>query len=188
MSILPDELIGTRLRLKRKTSEDVDDALQTVIDSFDELHVWMKWATSMPSRESLSALSVDDEKRFNSDSRWSYWLREIDGGQLVGSATLEPRGVEGELEIGYWIRSDRTGRGYATAAAGILTSAAFEYVPNTSTIKISMDRANDASAAVPRKLGFVNVEEYEREVVAPGHSGTGSAWVTSRDDWRRRSL
>ena len=187
MSSLPDELFGTRLRLTRKSVDDVDEALEGVIASFDELHVWMKWAAMIPSRESLIALALDDDERFRSDERWAYWIREIDAGQLVGSATLDSRGIAGELEIGYWTRSDRTGRGYATEAASILTSAAFVYVPSTTTVKISMDRANSASAAVPRKLGFAPVDEYQREIVTPGHSGVGSAWVTTREEWLRRS-
>lgn len=187
MSSLPDEFLGTRLRLNRKTVDDVDDALQAVINSFNELHVWMKWAASMPSRDSIVAFTLDDVERFHSDERWSYWIRENDGGQLVGSASLDRRGIVGELEIGYWIRSDRTGRGYATEAASILTGAAFAYVPTTATVKISMDRANTASAAIPRKLGFLPVAEYEREIVTPGHSGTGSVWVTSREEWLGRS-
>jgi ribosomal-protein-serine acetyltransferase len=187
MSSLPDELFGARLRLGRKTVDDVDDALDAVIESFNELHVWMKWAASIPSRESIIALTLDDNERFRNDERWAYWIREIDGGQLVGSVTLDSRGIMGELEIGYWIRSDRTGRGYATEVVSILTNAAFSYVPTTAAIKISMDRANTASAAVPRKLGFVPVAEYEREIVTPGHSGIGSAWVTSREEWLQRS-
>ena len=129
----------------------------------------------------------DDAERFDADSRWSYWIGEIGAEAVVGSATLEPRGVVDELEIGYWVRTDRTGRGYATEAASILTSAAFTYVPQNVTVKISMDRANAASVAVPRKLGFTPVGEYEREVVTPGHSGTDMAWVTARHDWLRRS-
>lgn len=187
MSSLPDEFFGTRLRLNRKSVDDVDDAHEAVIESFEELHVWMKWAASMPSRDSIIALTLDDDERFRSDERWAFWIREIDGGQLVGSATLDRRGIVGELEIGYWIRSDRTGRGYATEAASILTSAAFTYVPTTAAVKISMDRANTASVAVPRKLGFVAIEGYDREIVTSGHSGIGSAWVTSREEWLRRS-
>jgi RimJ/RimL family protein N-acetyltransferase len=187
MSNLPDEFLGARLRLNRKTVDDVDDALEAVNASFDELHVWMRWAASRPSRESILALTRDDDERFRSDERWAYWVREIDGGHLVGSATLDRRGLVGELEIGYWIRSDRTRRGYATEATSILTSAAFTYVPTTATVKISMDRANTASAAVPRKLGFVPVAEYEREIITPGHSGTGAAWITSREEWLGRT-
>lgn len=185
--MLPDELFGPRLHLRRKSLDDVDDALAAVTASFDELHVWMKWATTMPSRESLVALTRDDDDRFSADERWSYWIREIRGGQLVGSATLDPRGVVGELEIGYWVRTDRTGSGYATEAANVLTNAAFRYVPTIDSVKISMDRNNAASAAVPRKLGFLRVEEYGREIVTPGHSGTGEAWVTRRHDWLHRA-
>jgi ribosomal-protein-serine acetyltransferase len=187
MAALPDELRGARLRLCRWTLEDVDEVRSAVEASFDELHVWMAWAQAMPSRESLVELTKENVIRFESDERWTYWMREIDGGALVGSAGLEARGRSGELEIGYWVRSDRTGRGYATEAARILTGAAFDAALEIDLVRISMDRANQASAAVPPKLGFNLDEEYEREVVTPGHSGSAIAWTIARAAWRERS-
>ena len=184
MAALPDELHGPRLRLVRVTLGDVDDVLDAVTMSFTELHTWMAWAQSMPTREDSIAATNESIALFDADQRWSYWLREIDGGALVGSASLSRRGVAGELEIGYWVRSDRTGRGYATEAARVLTNAAFDADLGVEQVKISMDRANAASAAVPPKLGFVRDDEYERDVVTPGHSGTGVAWVIRREEWR----
>jgi RimJ/RimL family protein N-acetyltransferase len=187
MPVFPTELIGDRLRLYCTADEHVDDILSAIDVSFPELHTWMAWAETMPTHESLTTLVRERRARFNSDERWSYWIRELDGDQLVGSAGLQPRGVDSELEIGYWIRSDRTGRGYASEAAAILTSAAFDTGLAVTTVKISMDRANAASAAVPRKLGFLLDEAYERDVVTPAHSGEGVAWVMTRERWLDRS-
>jgi RimJ/RimL family protein N-acetyltransferase len=93
----------------------------------------------------------------------------------------------GEMEIGYWIRSDRTGRGDASEATRLLTNAAFNSGLDITSVRVSMDRANAASAAVPRKLGFELDDEYDRDVVTPGHSRRAIAWVLARDDWRRRT-
>lgn len=188
MAALPDELHGERLRLCRWTLDGIDDLITAIASSFAELHTWMTWAETMPTRESSIAIVNEDRARFDSDERWSYWIREIGGGQLVGSAGLSHRGVDDELEIGYWVRSDRTGRGYATEAASILTSAAFNADLGIATVRISMDRANTASAGVPQKLGFVRDREYEREIVTRGHSGNGIAWVIGRNDWLTRPL
>jgi len=179
-----NELFGQRLRLTRATLDDVDEVLAAVNVSFAELHAWMTWAETMPTRESLAEFAG---RAIHSEDKWSYWIREIEGGLLVGGASLSRRGVLDELEIGYWVRSDRTGRGYATEAACVLTNAAFDSHLGVATVKISMDKANGASAAVPQKLGFDLDHSYERDILTPGHSGQGVAWVVRRDTWRDRT-
>ena len=79
------------------------------------------------------------------------------------------------LEIGYWVRSDRTGRGYATSAARILTDTGFDCCPDVDRIEIRCHPANLASAAVPPKLGY-----------RLDTSGTGGdlIWAVTRADWR----
>ncbi len=57
------------------------------------------------------------------------------------------------LEIGYWIHPAFIGRGLATAAARLVTEAAFS-VPGIDRVEIHHDRANEISGAIPRKLGF----------------------------------
>ena len=99
---------------------------------------------------------------------------------MVGGAGLHPRAGPESIEIGYWVRSDRTGRGYATAAAGALTQAAFAHLDGIDRVEIRMDRANRASAAVPPKLGFRLIGHEAREILAPGHSGEGLIWALDR--------
>jgi RimJ/RimL family protein N-acetyltransferase len=187
MATFPDELRGERLRLCRWSLDAIDEVTVAVHNSFDELHTWMAWAEDLPTRESLVALTRENIVRFDADERWSYFIRELDGGQLVGSAGLVCRGIVNELEIGYWVRTDRTRHGYATEAAGLLTDAAFKSDLDIAVVNISMDKSNHASAAVPPKLGFVLDVEYERDVVAPGQSGRAIVWVIRRADWQTRS-
>ena len=186
MAAFPDELRGERLRLCRKRLDDVDEVMDAIATSLPELRTWMSWAQTMPTRESMVTKALEDLAHFDTDESWSYWIRETEGNQLVGSAALR-RGGDQELEIGYWVRTDRTGRGYATEAAAMLTSAAFASALDVATVTISMDRANAASAKVPEKLGFHRDEEYERDIETPGHSGAGIAWRIGHDGWRARS-
>jgi RimJ/RimL family protein N-acetyltransferase len=119
---------------------------------------------------------------FDDDQWWGYSLFEVASGEFVGSAVLrrmsetEPEG----LEIGYWVRSDRTRRGYATSATAALIDAAFTRLTGIERIRISMDVANAASAAVPRKLGFDFQGEVKRDVAAGGHSSSSAIWELAR--------
>jgi RimJ/RimL family protein N-acetyltransferase len=87
------------------------------------------------------------------------------------------------LEIGYWIRTDSTHRGLATIASRALTTAAFAYLPDITTVEIRMDALNVRSAAVPPKLGFRLDGEVEQPVEAPGQSGRRLVWKMARTDW-----
>jgi len=87
----------------------------------------------------------------------------------------------GIAEIGYWVRSDRTRRGYATAAADALTTAPFDYLSEVMKVIIRMDKANLASAALPPRLGYtLEGEEILRDVVTTGHTGEGWNWAQPR--------
>ena len=148
--------------------------------SYPELQRWMAWAQSMPTIEEQRAVLEAGESAFDADTEWVYMLYELSSGELVGAAGLHRRGEPRVTEIGYWVRSDRTGRGYATATARALTQAAFTRLPDIERVEIHVDRANAASAAVPRKLGYRLDREEPRDVLALGHTGTGLVWVLDR--------
>src|SRR5438093_1311993 len=72
----------------------------------------------------------------------------------------------GGLEIGYWVHVDHVGHGYATTAAGALTTLAFED-PAITHVEIHVEPANAASNRVPEKLGFELVGKKRVEPEAP---------------------
>jgi RimJ/RimL family protein N-acetyltransferase len=102
---------------------------------------------------------------------------------VVGGAGLIRRISPGGLEIGYWVHRDHTGRGFATAAAGRLTTIGLS-LSNVTHIEIHHDKANEASGRVPSKLGYVMVGEEPDEIAAPGETGLSLIWRMERDDWR----
>ena len=53
-------------------------------------------------------------------------------------------------------------------------------------VEIHHDKANVASAGVPRGLGFELLSEGPDEVSAPGEIGIDCAWVVTRDEWTKR--
>jgi RimJ/RimL family protein N-acetyltransferase len=148
--------------------------------SFAELRHWMPWAQRMPTREEEEAVLAEGERSFEAGNDFAYSLWEIATDELVGTAGLMRRVGPNAIEIGYWVRSDRTGRGYATATARALTEAAFEYLPDVVRVEIHPDRANLASTAVPQKLGYTLRREDEREPFSESQSGISQIWTMER--------
>jgi RimJ/RimL family protein N-acetyltransferase len=159
----------------------IDEMLEAVESSQVELRFWMPWAQGTPSREELVKVLTNGHELFDANKEWNYALFENSSGDLLGAGGLHYVEDPDRPEIGYWVRSDRTGRGYATAAARALADAAFRYLPDVRTVKIRMDQANVASAAVPPKLGFRLLKEEEREIETEGHTGKGFVWVLDRE-------
>jgi ribosomal-protein-serine acetyltransferase len=186
MADLADQLSGNRLALRRWAPEHLSALLETVQSSYEELHRWMSWAASPPTVPSIRDVIEKSVRKFDENARWNYGLFEIATEACVGSASLRTTDVPEELEIGYWVRTDRTGRGYATEAARVLTAAAFAAPLNVARVRISMDGTNLASASVPRKLGYHREGPTQRERLAPGHTGNGALWTVTRDEWRLR--
>lgn len=153
--------------------------------SIVELQRWMPWASDgVPTVEDERAVFASGAASFDADADWGYSIVERATGELVGGCGLHPRDGHARLEIGYWVRSDRHGRGYATVAAQALVDACFRYVDAATRIEIRMDAANIASARVPPKIGFQFDGEEERPLLTSGHTGRGLIWSIERHRWR----
>jgi RimJ/RimL family protein N-acetyltransferase len=187
MALMPDRLQAGAIELLRWHSDYVDDIMAAVESSYSELHQWMAWAQTMPTREAMNAVIAEGAASFEADREWQYVLLEVASNELVGGAGLHRRVGPDGLEIGYWVRTDRTGRGYATSSARSLTDAAFASSLGVERVEIHMDQANLASVAVPRKLGFHLALEEDRDILAPGHTGRGFIWAVERARWLQQT-
>ncbi len=161
------------LRLRRWSVDDAERLLLAVEPSLPELRVWMPWASEPPTIESVRSFLERAGAEAGSEEEMGFGLVDADG-EVVGGFGLHRRQGPGILEIGYWVRSDRTRRGYATASARALTDTGFDCFPEVDRIEIRCHPANLASAAVPRKLG------YHLDGTGPdGHL----VWAVARSRW-----
>src|SRR5215212_6514583 len=137
------------LVLRRWQIGDAPSLLVAIERSRAELRRFMPWAVDRPTLASVETY-LGDAWTATPPETFGFGLFDA-GGEVVGGLALHGRRGPGILEIGYWVRSDRTGRGYATAAARALTDVAFESFPATFRVEIRCDPANRASAAIPPK-------------------------------------
>jgi RimJ/RimL family protein N-acetyltransferase len=184
---LPASLRSDRLVLRRWETGDVKAVMHAIVVSLEQLRLWMPWAQEMPTRESVRFAIERGRDRFDAGEHFDYFLFETGTDELVGAVAVHPT-APGTAEIGYWIRSDRHRRGYATEAAQALTRAAFRHLPSVSVVEIRMDQANVASAGVPARTGFRLLGDDEsRDRVTPGHTGRGWIWAVDRPTWESMS-
>lgn len=174
------------LLLRRWTPADADVLGQAVLESSDHLRPWMPWVAGEP-------LSVDQRRAMLAgwEREWSQGGDAVLGiladGCVAGSCGLHRRIGPGGVEIGYWVHPAFTRRGLATTAARLLTEAAFS-LPAIDRVEIHHDRANAASAGIPRKLGFELIDEIPAlEQSAPAEIGIDCRWRMTREGWVRRS-
>lgn len=178
---LPNFVTTARLVLRTWNAEDAKPLGRAITASVDHLRPWMPWAAAEPvpieDRRALIA-TWDKEWRAGGDVVLGILL----DGTIIGGCGLHQRIGAAGLEIGYWIHADHTRQGYAAEASAALTDVAFT-VDDITRVEIHHDRANVASAGVPRTLGFEFVGEKVDAVTAPGEEGIDCTWVMTKDRW-----
>ena len=144
----PDRIPTDRLVLWRWQPEHAARLKAAIDANLEHLQVWMPWAAAEPTELPeiglrLAQFSAD----FDGGVRWLYGIFPPDGSAVLGGLGLHP-GPDG-VEIGYWLRSDVTGRGYVSEAVGAAVN-----LPGMVEIVIRCDPRNSRSAAVAARLGF----------------------------------
>ena len=183
-TVLPERLEAPDgLLLRRWLPDDAEALGRAVAQSAEHLRPWMAWIADEP-------LAL--ERRRAMIAEWEHDWSEggdvlmgvfADDGRIAGGCGLHRRIGPGGLEIGYWIHVDFLRRGLATRAARMLTDAALG-LPEITRVEIHHDKANRASAGVPRKLGFEWLGESRDELEAPADLGIEWRWRMEKDAWR----
>lgn len=169
---------GGVLELRPWRVEDAEALHRAVTASIDHLRPWMAWIAFEP-------LTVDE--RAEMIQRWR--LERNTGGDAVlgifvdgvacGGTGWHRRRGPGVLEIGYWVALSHVRRGIATETARLLTAAAWA-VPGIERSEIHHDKANAASGAVARRLGYELTGERPEKITAPGECGIDCCWQALR--------
>ncbi|MGI9432625.1 MAG: GNAT family N-acetyltransferase [Myxococcota bacterium] len=178
--------IETERLVLRPFREDEAAALrEAVIESLDHLRRWLGWAMHEPQTvEQKRARIRAGRAEFESGTDLAYGVFERAGGRIFGGSGLHDRGgAPLVLEIGYWVHREFVNRGLATELSGALARAGF-LCEDAERIEIHCDPRNEASAAVPRKLGFRLCEVRKNHREAPdGRLRDGMIWELRAQDF-----
>ena len=151
---LPGTLSTPRLRLERLRRSDAAPLRDAIAASLPELRRWLPWALDpLPDVAEMETRIARFRADFRRGVAMTWSLRDPGDDPIIGGIGLHGRIGHGALEVGYWLRTDRTGAGLMTEAVGAVTRLGFQ-VGQVRWMEIQCDPDNERSLAVPRRAGY----------------------------------
>jgi RimJ/RimL family protein N-acetyltransferase len=144
-------LQGDRILLRDFLPQDRNSFL--ALESDETMFTYMKFRIDRESAESIMLPRLLQERQL--DPRPSYNLVVEDADGFSGWAGIDRIEGTGSAQFGWYLVSDRWGRGYATEATRLLLDFGFS-VLERATMWATADPENVASVRVLEKTGLTN--------------------------------
>ncbi|MGO8946677.1 MAG: GNAT family N-acetyltransferase [Ktedonobacterales bacterium] len=150
-----EELRGERVLVRPYRESDADALQEAVAESREHVRPWLPFADEHQTVEESRIFIRRAMSQWLVRENLMLGLFDSETGRYIGGTGLHPRQWQLRFfEIGYWVRKSAEGRGYVTEAVRLLTDYAFDSLA-ANRIVIRCDARNLRSAAVARRLGFV---------------------------------
>ena len=153
---LPMPITTPRLLLRTPQLGEGKKMYDAIKESFEELHLWMPWATK--------ELTPEQSEEFVRQSRINWVMRNnkslglpmfiFDRSTLMFLGLVAPHTIYWEvpcMEIGYWIRTPYSGKGYMTEAVNAVTQYGFKQM---GMLRIEIRPNNEKSRRVAERLDY----------------------------------
>lgn len=170
LSPMFEELRGERVLIRPYTPEDAQALMEAVAESREHIRPWLPFADRHQTiEESLDWITQMKAKwLLHEDMNCGIW--ELGTGRFLGGVGLHTRNWDIRYyEIGYWLRKSAEGHGYMTEAVKLVADYALNEL-KANRVEIRCDDLNERSAAVARRLGFV--QEARLRNREPGPDGS----------------
>jgi len=172
-------------RLVLRCWEPKDAALIQAAAAASKEHLlpFMPWAVNEPQTvEQKVELMRRFRGLFDRGEDFVYGIFNQGESRSLGGSGLHTHLSGNALEIGYWLHKDFINQGYATEISAALTKVAFE-IYHVDRMEIHCSVENLASAAVPRKLGYVHEATRRRLAYANGRPSDSMIWTLFVDEY-----
>lgn len=150
----PDQFTTERLLIRCPLPGDGKVVYESIVSSIQELREWLPFAHKEQREEVVEANLREARLNYlkREDLRLLVFHRETN--EFIGSSGLHhPNWDVPKFEIGYWIDSRHSGKGYMTEAVEGITEFAFREL-KARRVTIRCDTLNNKSRAIPERLGF----------------------------------
>ncbi|MGD9721521.1 MAG: GNAT family N-acetyltransferase [Pirellulales bacterium] len=146
-------LVEERLLLRAFCSDDAGPICEAVLESLDDFLPWLPWCHAGYSIDDTRAFLAGRGDAFENDGEYAFAMIERPGDRLVGACGLNQFDrANARANLGYWVRSSATRRGFATQATRMLARWAMPAL-GLQRIEIVVAQGNRASQRVAGKVG-----------------------------------
>lgn len=174
----PIHIAGNAVALREFTMSDLRAVVTIVGD--DRVTSWLSF-DSRDSQQAEAMLSGIIE-RAHDENRSEYYLAVESGAEIVGFVRLGLAGVRA-AKLGYAVKADSWGRGYATEAASIAVDFGFRQL-GLHRISAAIGPNNRASVAIVKRLGFSYEGRIRDHVHTNGHWRDSLLYSVLVDEWQ----
>jgi RimJ/RimL family protein N-acetyltransferase len=159
---------GKLVTVRAYRPEDTDRLFTAVTESVLELSPYETWCHPGYTREEAAEYVNWWCEAWSRGEAYYFAVEHRATGEFLGSCGLSDLVMEHKRAgLGFWIRSSRTGRGFATEAAQIVGCLAFEDL-GLERLELETAVHNAASRRVVEKLGCTFEGILHRRLVLPG--------------------
>lgn len=149
-----EEITTERLLIRKPFPGDGNYVYEAIQASLNELKPWMAFAHMNQTEQDVEANIRDSIAKFITREDLRLHLFNKVTGEFIGSSGLHRINWDiPKFEIGYWIDTRFSGRGYITESTEAITKFAFTEL-NAKRVEIRCDTRNTKSRVIPEKLGF----------------------------------
>ncbi|WP_410991099.1 GNAT family N-acetyltransferase [Bacillus cereus] len=151
---VPTNFSTKRLTIRIPKSGDEIVMYNAIYHSIAELKPWIKSLQQIPTKETIETLIINYNIQFLKRSTLPYSIFSKLTGEFIGFIIFHEINWDIlKFEVGYWINSKFSKKGYMTEGVRRLIKFAFEEL-KANRVEIRCDATNIQSHAIPKKLHF----------------------------------
>lgn len=123
-----DTLRNEIVVLKRCSPEAAKEMFEAARESVEEVYPWLVWCHPDYQISAYQEWISQQTQHWEEGKEYSFTIRNLQE-HLVGGCGLNHLKPEDKIDnLGYWVRSENTGKGYATSATELLAKFVFDHL------------------------------------------------------------
>lgn len=171
------ELTDQTISLRSPVPEDIENIARAVQRSIPEISPWMGWCQAGYNAADAQRWVECAVSGWEQGSEYNFVITDIKNGEIIGGCGLNQiNSLFRFANLGYWVRSDRTGEGIAVRSVHLLSRFGFEDL-GFWRVEIVVAEGNRRSIRVAEKSGATR-EGLLRNRLVVGEA-THNAWMFS---------
>jgi ribosomal-protein-serine acetyltransferase len=178
-------LSNGQVKIRCYDLSDVAPLFEAARESVAQAFRWLPWCHPGYTVEESLEWVLRCQKTWDEGLEYNFAIFDQHTEAFLGGTGLnELDRPNRRANLGYWVRSNQTGRGIATAAARLTATFGFE-TARLNRLEITAATENRASQRVAEKLGGMREGILRQRFVIDGAPQDAVTYSLLRDEWKR---
>ena len=147
------QLSNGTILIRPHQMNDARPCFEVIVESMDELMPWTFWCNADIAFPEIEQWVDSRPGAWLDDTSYEFAIIDCHKGSFIGNCGLVPVDLQNRMaELGYWVRTSQTHKGFATRASKLALKFAFD-VLHLNRIEFIVETRNTISQKVAEKFG-----------------------------------